>query len=256
MISYRTFSTLIFPAAVGKSSLISTFVSRYFSENVPAIMTRVRLPPDPNTSYVTTIVDSQGGDTALLEAVQAVLPEGLPSDTSLKALLERATEELSAKQSGGDTSPTLQKRAPTNEQTVPLLGPLESVDSIVLVYDLDRVDTFHRLEDHWLPLIERCYGNRVRFMSCIEILNDCTVAHCSVCLLHRFQSSSPRTKWICFDPQVAAVLRVPAVEIQRRMIKLWQESDSRLFRSCNASHSCDNASSVAPKTCCEWMTSF
>jgi mitochondrial Rho GTPase 1 len=157
---------------VGKSSLISTFVSRYFSENVPAIMTRVRLPPDPNTSCVTTIVDSQGGDTALLEAIQAMLPERLPSDTSLKALLERATKELSSsssKQSDGDTSPTLQKRAPTNEQTVPLIGPLESVDSIVLVYDLDRVDTFHRLEDHWLPLIERCYGDRVRFMVCIEI---------------------------------------------------------------------------------------
>jgi hypothetical protein len=135
-------------------------------------MTRVRLPPDPNTSCVTTIVDSQGGDAALLEAVQAMLPERLPSDTSLKALLERASTELSSsssKQSGGDTSPTVQKRAPVNEQTVPPLGPLGSVDSIVLVYDLDRVDTFHRLEDHWLPLIERCYGDRVRFMSCIEI---------------------------------------------------------------------------------------
>ena len=46
--------------AVGKSSLISTFVSRYFSEGVPGIMTRVRLPPDPENSCVTTIVDSQG----------------------------------------------------------------------------------------------------------------------------------------------------------------------------------------------------
>jgi hypothetical protein len=35
--------------AVGKSSLISTFVSRHFSEDVPGVMTRVRLPPDTTT---------------------------------------------------------------------------------------------------------------------------------------------------------------------------------------------------------------
>merc|ERR1719162_1660303 len=54
---------------VGKSSLISTFVSRHFSEVVPGIMTRVRLPPDPENSCITTIVDSQGGDAALITAV-------------------------------------------------------------------------------------------------------------------------------------------------------------------------------------------
>ena len=32
------------------------------------------------------------------------------------------------------------------------------VDAIILVYDLDRIDTFHRLEDHWLPLIDQCYN--------------------------------------------------------------------------------------------------
>ena len=36
------------------------------------------------------------------------------------------------------------------------------MDSIILVYDLDRVETFFRLENHWLPLIERCYNGEVR----------------------------------------------------------------------------------------------
>jgi Ras family protein T1 len=39
---------------------------------------------------------------------------------------------------------------------------VESVDSIILVYDLDRVETFFRLENHWLPLLERCYSGKVR----------------------------------------------------------------------------------------------
>ena len=56
---------------VGKSSLISTFVSRHFSEVVPGIMTRVRLPPAEN-SCITTIVDSQGGDAALISAVASI----------------------------------------------------------------------------------------------------------------------------------------------------------------------------------------
>jgi len=30
---------------------------------------------------------------------------------------------------------------------------------MVLVYDLSREETFNRLEDYWLPLIERCYKN-------------------------------------------------------------------------------------------------
>ena len=46
--------------------------------------------------------------------------------------------------------------------------PQTSVDSIVLVYDLARPETFHRLERHWLPLIERCYKGKVRILSEIQ----------------------------------------------------------------------------------------
>lgn len=164
---------MICTEGVGKSSLISTFVSRYFSEVVPGIMSRVRLPPDPHTSCVTTIIDSQGGDAALIQAVSSSLQKRA-SDGSLAALLERATETSSSTTpAAGETSSlatpprhgvNVASTAPGSSQKMDKapVGPIENVDSIVLVYDLDRVETFFRLENHWLPLIERCYGGKVR----------------------------------------------------------------------------------------------
>lgn len=124
---------------VGKSSLISTFVSRHFSDVVPGIMTRVRLPPDPDSNCITTIVDSQGGDAALMSAVASLSLPGGESTGSL-ASLQRSLSSSTGSNVGG----------------------IENVDSIILIYDLDRVETFFRLENHWLPLIERCYNGEVR----------------------------------------------------------------------------------------------
>jgi Ras family protein T1 len=101
-------------------------------------MTRVRLPPDPENSCITTIVDSQGGDAALMSAVTAISLSGGSSSGSLS---------------------TLQKSLSTS--TSSNIGGIENVDSIILIYDLDRVETFFRLENHWLPLIERCYNGEV-----------------------------------------------------------------------------------------------
>lgn len=36
-----------------------------------------------------------------------------------------------------------------------------NIDSIVLVYDLSREETFTRLNNHWLPLIENFYHGKV-----------------------------------------------------------------------------------------------
>jgi Ras family protein T1 len=167
---------------VGKSSLISTFVSRHFSEVVPGIMTRVRLPPDPDNSCITTIVDSQGGDAALMSAVATMSAataggEGgaMGSTTPTSALAEGlgggagvgvAPGSLPATPSrhsttftGPETLPSL--RAFSNSATPSGLGGIENVDSIILIYDLDRDETFFRLENHWLPLIERCYNGNV-----------------------------------------------------------------------------------------------
>ena len=150
--------SLSFTEGVGKSSLISTFVSRYFSEVVPGIMTRVRLPPDPHrTTCVTTIVDSQFGDTALLassnraESSAAALPRSSSEASSLAALLRRSEPHPAVRPLPVADTPTASG----------------GVDSIVLVYDLDRPETFFRLENHWLPLIERCYNGTVRKIFCL-----------------------------------------------------------------------------------------
>jgi Ras family protein T1 len=122
--------------------LISTYISSYFSEVVPGLMPRVRRPPDA-TGCVTTVIDSQGGDAALLAAV-AAKQQSSSSDT-LTALLETEPSIVPDTTGGGGGG-----------------SGMESVDSIVLVYDLDRPETFFRLENHWLPLLERCYNGKVR----------------------------------------------------------------------------------------------
>lgn len=181
IINQTTTTTINFPCVegVGKSSLISTFVSRYFSEVVPGIMTRVRLPPDPNSSCITTIVDSQGADSALLSAVAAMslsrdggtgTSGGEPD--SLSSFFQRA--EASRMSSGGTSagntsagagatasSTTSANSITATTTTTATSAGIDNVDSIILVYDLDRVETFFRLENHWLPLIERCYNGEV-----------------------------------------------------------------------------------------------
>ena len=213
--------------AVGKSSLISTFVSRYFSEVVPGIMTRVRLPPDPETNCVTSIVDSQQGDVALMAAAAASSTTGAnhpragsppnyysnyASEPSLAALMTRAEASLQQPTKTTTTATTTTKVGTLSSMDPPLsglvtpqktgttpttpapmtpatttakaqttttaaspniysspsaVGGVDNVDSIVLVYDLDRVETFFRLENHWLPLIERCYNGKVRALCAV-----------------------------------------------------------------------------------------
>lgn len=40
-------------------------------------------------------------------------------------------------------------------------SPYRNVDAIILVYDLDRSETFDRLSNHWLPLIDKCYNGEM-----------------------------------------------------------------------------------------------
>lgn len=126
---------------VGKSSLISTFVARHFSEVVPRVMTRVRLPPEPETQVVTTICDSTADDaTAALSTV--------PSNDSLAFLLSPEKQD--------------EKKIPTKTEPNIVNNAMEpKVDCIILVYDLDRIETFYRLENHWLPMIEKYYDGEV-----------------------------------------------------------------------------------------------
>ena len=170
--------------SVGKSSLISTFVSRYFAEVVPALMTRVRLPPDPATHCVTTLVDSQHGDAALVQMLttrqwqeQQMQQRMVASSStnSLQAFLEASsvTPATATTPQGkniaavGTAAAVSTHHATTTADTSfeaasAAATMAEQVDSIILVYDLDRVETFFRLESHWLPLLERCYHGKVR----------------------------------------------------------------------------------------------
>ena len=172
---------------------MSTFVSRHFSEVVPGVMTRVRLPPDPSSNNcITTIVDSRGADASLASA--AVARGLLPAGGSSASLTEMGKSGGTRYASGGrqvssggigsgstgsgqlrTSSETYGSSSVGSEQpessaigiggasasSALMAGGIGEVDCIVLVYDLDRVETFYRLENHWLPLIERCYSGQV-----------------------------------------------------------------------------------------------
>lgn len=180
---------------------MSTFVSRHFSELVPGILTRVRLPPDPYLSNcTTTIIDTQNGDEALNSALSlgsAKRDGSLASMNSTSAesvsslsrshvtnlagsgeLAGNATGMTASRESGEvEVMPTLkevekgrlEQSASSKKSTsrIASSSPFRNIDAVVLIYDLDRMETFHRLESHWLPLIERCYSGEVR-ISCFE----------------------------------------------------------------------------------------
>ncbi len=105
----------------------------------------MRLPPDPSLSKcTTTIIDTQEGDAVLSDAFSLSGTDRgnlASADTSLPGC------NFSEK-SGGSSSSGKQDSS---------LNPYRGVDAIILVYDLDRIESFHRLGDHWLLLIERCY---------------------------------------------------------------------------------------------------
>ena len=125
-------------------------------------MTRVRLPPDPENSCITTIVDSQGGDAALMAALATL---ALPGTTTTKTMPGGGNPKSNEPSTPSNTAALLniQRSLSSSLLTTTHVGGIENVDSIILVYDLDRDETFFRLENHWLPLIERCYNGEVRF---------------------------------------------------------------------------------------------
>lgn len=96
---------------VGKSSLVSTYVSRHFAETVGPVLTRVFLPPENGCTV--TLIDTRGGDETM----------------------KNSHSEMGC--------------------------PFGHVDSIVLVFDASRVETFHRMNNLWLPLIEHFFGGDV-----------------------------------------------------------------------------------------------
>jgi len=179
---------LIGDANVGKSSLASTFVSRHFSEQVPGILTRVRLPPDPSLSKcTTTIIDTQEGDTILSNAFSfgganrdssasiSSNADSFPSGGKPRA--SDLTGRASLREDGSQDMRGLSLTSfdkPQSASALKAAPSLRGVDAIILVFDLERIETFYRLTDHWLPLFEQCYngelavilaGNKVDLLS-------------------------------------------------------------------------------------------
>lgn len=150
---------------VGKSSLVSTFVSRHFSGQVPRILTRVRLPPDPTLSKcTTTIIDTQEGDATLSNALSlsGISRESLASIQLSNVDISNSKDSVSEESIGGNRrASSLTSSSSTKQESVAArlasTGPFRGVDAIILVYDLSREETFHRIENHWLPLIDQCY---------------------------------------------------------------------------------------------------
>lgn len=136
---------------VGKSSLISTFVSRHFSERVPGVMTRVRLPANTNMSNLDAVNDPAAAASSEYQKNVNVFPyvtSIVDTQSNIALAAEEHEHERDANDSGYDIESNVSSAA----------ARLGSVDALVLVYDLDRPQTFQRLESHWLPWIERTFS--------------------------------------------------------------------------------------------------
>jgi hypothetical protein len=143
-------------------------------------MARVQLPPDPrHPSCITTIVDSQGGDTAIID------------------------------------------------------GTMETIDAIVLVYDLSKEETFAQLEDHWLPLIERVYEGKVCAAKGERSKLHLMCVHFLFFSFHRFPSWWRKTKWIYSYPRHAVPpLPLPRVVVPPIRTRRQRRPQSRTMIGC------------------------
>lgn len=180
---------------VGKTSLISTFVSRHFvSEGLPGCMTRITLPPDTTTympyfvseddsnnlGFVTSIVDTQDADAAsflvnkkddqtnrnISDSDMPVLfepptPTPKDHDISPNSSLSSPTTTHNNATSSSSSSDEITHTPPATPSAAAAAArakAMSDVDVIVLVYDLDKQDTFDRLESHWLPFIQASFA--------------------------------------------------------------------------------------------------
>lgn len=139
--------------------MISTFVSRHFSEQIPNLLTRVHLPPDPLLSdCTTTIVDTHDGDTALQNALSLSV-SGNKDGESSSSVNDPISNESPL--SSSTSSPSSSFDDKQSAESFLASTVFRNVDAMVLVYDMSREESFNRLEEYWLPLIERCYRGNV-----------------------------------------------------------------------------------------------
>lgn len=136
---------------MGKSSIISSFLSRQFVPiTTPGAIGKVQLPPDSapfvGDCIITTIIDTQPLDCGLSEVTDDT---GLSLDDSR----DQTTTELHNFQT---SSFGIDNRSINSISNLYARKLMHDIDSIVFVYDLDRPETFSRMEELWLPWIEKC----------------------------------------------------------------------------------------------------
>ena len=125
----------------------------------------MHLPPDPLLSdCTTTIVDTHDGDTALQNALSLSLSGDEAGESSSVNAPVSSESPLSS-------SPSSSFDDKQSAESFLAATVFRNVDAMVLVYDMSREESFNRLEEYWLPLIERCYrgnipviiaGNKIR----------------------------------------------------------------------------------------------
>ena len=160
---------------MGKSSLISTFVSRYFdpdpSNAVPGVMTRVQLPPthiwthalyDASCQQRQRKQPSRGSQSSMYHNPPTTTKTTRTTVTTVIVDSQRADVALQQGTTEPNNSP-----ADVSEQPSEIVLPPKQVDSILLVHDLSRPETLVRLEHHWLPLLERTYQGKVNSLSSV-----------------------------------------------------------------------------------------
>jgi GTPase SAR1 family protein len=168
---------------VGKSSLISTYISGIYTNTIqPGILTRVQIPTfhptitsssssssdddDHRHNIITTIIDTHQADEALVQMISLQKTYSTTTTTTIAA----TTHQQQSLSSTLLPPPPLPPRShdvadDTNVTTTTTsCHDIMNIDSIILVYDTNRDETFQRLEHHWLPLIETCYYGKVRLI--------------------------------------------------------------------------------------------
>ena len=136
--------------------MVSTFLSRQFSETVPGTMARIRVPVEAIT---TTSISSSPTATSGAAVNHGKILNNNKLLYSTTTIIDTQDEEATTTSStaGEEDTKTGEGSSSNNDKLCGISA--ERINAIILVYSLDKMDTFVRLESYWLPLIEHIFTN-------------------------------------------------------------------------------------------------
>jgi len=168
---------------VGKSSIVSSYVSQIFSDHVPSIMQTVRIPPDQSEENVAvSVIDSQGSGFLSIPSHNIMSSSNNPPAED--SMDPNDSMNMSFMSNASDIShllednPPLSSNAPNahagDHSSTHAIAPYSSTSSstsasssssngkrlsIIAVASLEHPETFDRLTSYWLPLISNSCPN-------------------------------------------------------------------------------------------------